>query len=394
MITTEKALEIVLSQPQTFGSEKVGLTDALGRILAENITADRDLPPFDRITMDGIAIRYEDFEKGYTKFKITGVAAAGSPQHILKENGNCLEVMTGAMLPEESDTIIPYEQVSIQNGVATLLNKIEVKKYQNLHRKGIDHVKDDMLLHAGHKIKSTTIGICATVGKTVLEVFKIPKTVIISTGNELVSIDQQPEAFQIRTSNAYQLHALFSRQGIDADKIHLQDEMGSIRSAMIEVLKNYDLVLLSGGVSKGKFDFIPEVLTELGVKNHFHGVSQRPGKPIWFGTKDQKTIFALPGNPVSTFVCTLKYVLPWIHQATGQLTQSTVYAQLAEDFRFDAPLTYFLEVQVSSTPSGFLIATPSRGNGSGDLSNLSKINGFLELPKDQSSFKKGESLTL
>ena len=412
MITSEKALEIILSQTEDFGVEIVDFKDSLGRILKEEIVADRDFPPFNRASMDGIAITVDPFNKGVRAFKIEGVQAAGSPQLTLKDLNNCIEVMTGAMAPINSEAVIPYELVEITDGVAKV-NTNNIKFFQNIHRKGLDRKKEDVLIQRNIVISAAEIGVLATVGKTKVQVAKNPKVMLISTGDELVEINQTPEDYQIRRSNIHTLVAILDRINIKADTIHITDDKPLLKQKIETILNNYDVLLFSGAVSKGKFDFLPEVLDELGVEKLFHKVRQRPGKPFWFGVtdplimnsrseitnlktreKDKKTtIFAFPGNPVSTFVSCMKYFYPWFQKSTGIDYQNKNFAILAKDFNFKPDLTYFLQVKVQNK-NGQLLAHPIAGHGSGDLANLVDNDAFIELPTGKQSFSKGEVFPL
>ncbi len=179
--------------------------------------------------------------------------------------------------------------------------------------------------------------------------------------------------------------------GWEANQFHISDDQELLRTALQSLLNNHDVLILSGGVSKGKFDFIPTVLEELGVTKIFHEVSQRPGKPFWFGVKNDKRIFALPGNPVSTFMCFYRYIQPWIFKSL-RVQKELPSAILAKDFSFPPKLTYFLQVTVKNE-GGKLVAYPDQGGGSGDFANLKKIDGFLELPLEKTDFKAGEVFT-
>jgi len=282
MISVEKATQIILDNLQSLRTESVPLTAANGRILQENLTTDRDLPPFDRVTMDGIAIDYKHFEQGQRSFKIESIGAAGSPQTTLKNPENCIEIMTGAMLPIDADTVIRYEDVVISNGVATIQNEA-IKQGQNVHYQGSDRKKNTILARAGTRIGPTEIGIAASVGKPELLVSALPKIQIISTGNELVEVHETPLPHQIRASNVHTIKAALDIWDVEADRLHLPDNKADIKAQLSESIHQYDVLILSGGVSKGKFDFIPDVLNELGVQKLFHRVKQRPGKPFWFG---------------------------------------------------------------------------------------------------------------
>jgi len=208
----------------------------------------------------------------------------------------------------------------------------------------------------------------------------------------LVDVDQIPLPHQIRKSNSYVLAAALSELGCKADLFHVIDDEKKIKGMLEEILTKYELIILSGGVSKGKFDFIPQVLESLRVKKLFHQVSQRPGKPMWFGQSQRNTVFGLPGNPVSTFMCFHRYVKPWLTKSLGNEIKKQS-AQLAEDYSFSPSLTYFLQVKIQNE-NGKLIAYPLSGGGSGDFANLKDVDGFLELPLHESKFQKGESFPL
>ncbi len=358
--------------------------------------------------MDGIGISFDSFENGQRKFKIEGIQPAGSPQLILRNNENCIEVMTGAVLPNNIDVVIPYEQVEIENSVATVQIE-ETQQFKNIHKKGTDKLKGDLIISENIKISSAEIGVLATVGKSKVKVVKQPKVMIISTGDELVEVYKTPEDYQIRRSNIYTLVSLLKRLNINAKTAHITDDKEILKSKIATYIKEYDVLLFSGAVSKGKFDFIPEVLDELGVEKLFHRVAQRPGKPFWFGhntpdvkieqnvgkcgehiNKEHKStvVFAFPGNPISTFVGCMKYFYPWYHKSMG-LEEQQNFAILSEDFTFKPSLTYFLQVKLENK-NGKLLAHPIAGKGSGDLANIVLTDGFLELPADRTDFKKGE----
>ena len=388
MITVTQATQIILENASPSKAEKVDLMSSNGRILREDIVADRDFPPFDRVTMDGIAIDFTSFESGLRTFQIEGVQAAGVPALTLKNKTHCIEVMTGAVLPEGTDTVIRYEDLTIEDGIATI--EIEYLGFrQNIHHKGIDHKENDVILWSGHKISPAEIGTLATVGKTELWVSALPKTAIVSTGDELVGVGEMPLSHQIRRSNVFSVAAILRGQcGIDADLFHLPDDEETIFEGLETILEDYELVILSGAVSEGKFDFVPKVLADLDVEKLFHKVAQRPGKPFWFGHRDDVVIFALPGNPVSAFMCACRYVVPYVkQQLCDSLDLPENCAILTTDVIFKPDLTYFLPVKVSYT-EGYILATPVEGHGSGDLANLNDADGFLELPSDRAVFKE------
>ncbi|HRW99930.1 MAG TPA: molybdopterin-binding protein, partial [Cyclobacteriaceae bacterium] len=181
----------------------------------------------------------------------------------------------------------------------------------------------------------------------------------------------------------------FQRHGCTSTRFHLQDDQDEITNGLNKIIEQHDVIVLSGGVSKGKFDYVPDALNKLGIEKHFHKVRQRPGKPFWFGSRNNKTVFALPGNPVSTFMCFYRYIEPWLFNSLG-LSAPEQKAQLNSDFEFkDDNLTYFLQVALKNS-DGRLIATPIPGGGSGDFANLKDVSAFMELPEGKKVFKKGE----
>ncbi len=376
MISANKAYEMIMLNKGKWGTEKVAFQNSVDRILMENIVADRDFPPFDRVTMDGIGISFSDKKT----FKINGIQAAGMGQKQLENSDECMEVMTGAICPKGIDTIIPYENISIVDGYATI-NK-DVAKGKNIHYQGFDKKEGAILIPIGKKISTAEIGVIASVGKASIEVAKLPRVAIVSTGDELVDVDQVPMRHQIRKSNSWALNADLSKLKIESDLYHLSDSKVEIKASIEHILKNYDVVLLSGGVSKGKLDFIPEVMESLNVKKIFHRVKQRPGKPFWFGDyKNKVQFFAFPGNPVSTYSNFHRYFIPWLNRSLGMEETPLFKLKLSEEFNFDLELTYFLQVKLIATKEG-IQARPMMGKGSGDLANLLETDGFLVIPEE------------
>ncbi len=387
MVSVEEAESIILNhlfEPKIISTD---IERAAGRVLAESVYADRDFPPFNRVTMDGIAIGYPFFKNGQRTFTLEGIQAAGMPPQKLQLENNAMEVMTGAMLPGGTDTVIRYEDIEIQNQSATIL--IDAVDFsQNIHPQGQDCRKGDCLFSKGLKLSPAEIALMASIGKSQVNVFQFPKTAIISTGDELVSVNEQPKPWQIRRSNSYALQAAIKQMGHSADQFHITDNEVYLKEELTRIFENYELIILSGGASKGKYDFVPKTLEHLGVKKHFHQISQRPGKPLWFGSSSTHTVFALPGNPVSTYLSFYRYVKPWLEKIFG-LNPTKYFAVLSTDFQFTPALTYFLQVRVVNE-HGKLMAYPDAGGGSGDFANLKDVDGFLELPLNKTVFKSGE----
>ncbi|QTD36662.1 molybdopterin molybdotransferase MoeA [Polaribacter batillariae] len=406
MILVKEAKNIILNSTQNFGVKEIPFLKSVGSILKEDILADRDFPPFNRVAMDGIAVDFQEFSSRLRsnrqlKFKIEGIQPAGSAQITLKNPENCIEVMTGAMLPKNANTVIRYEDVTIENGIATI-NIDEIKDRQNVHPKGKDGKLGDVLIKQNTKISAAEIGVLATVGKSFVKVAKQPKVMIVSTGDELVGVDETPLEHQIRRSNVFTLVSLLEKLNIPSETAHITDDKPILKQKIATYLQEYDVLLFSGAVSKGKFDFLPEVFKELGVKKLLHKVAQRPGKPFWFGRKifsnadkhkenqykKNTIVFGFPGNPISTFVNCLAYFYPWYYKSVG-LSVAEETAILAENVTFKPNLTYFLQVKLSYK-FGHLVASPIAGNGSGDLASLVHADAFLQLPNDKNEFKSGE----
>ena len=398
MISVAPALQAVLNTTQDFGVEQIPFLKSVGRVSKEAIYADRDFPPFHRVSMDGISIDYTAFKNGQRSFRIAGTQAAGSTKLALQDSKNCMEVMTGSVLPDNTNTVIRYEDITIKNGIA-MVHVDSLQKGQNIHEKGKDRKVGDLLIAKNTKIAAAEIGVLATVGKSFVKVAKHPKIMIVSTGDELVDVEKIPRDHQIRRSNIFTLVSLLERLNISSETAHITDDKPILKSKIKTYLKDYDVLLFSGAVSKGKFDFLPEVFDELGVEKLFHKVAQRPGKPFWFGStkntdllakhpNNKNTIvFGFPGNPISTFVNCLAYFYPWYYKSVG-LDYEQETAILSSTVSFKPNLTYFLQVKLSSR-FGHLVATPVLGNGSGDLASMIHADAFIQLPQGQTVFEKG-----
>ncbi|WP_461451919.1 molybdopterin molybdotransferase MoeA [Mucilaginibacter sp.] len=392
MITVEEAEKIIQSNIKDYGAEIMPFEMTLGRVLAEDIKADRDLPPFNRVTMDGVAINYSALQSGISSFHVKATQAAGDIPIEITETDHCIEIMTGAALPPSVDTVIRYEDLEMRAGLAALIvDHKNIKKGQNIHYQGRDKKKDELIAKSGQLITPAIISLIASVGETELRVKKLPRVVVISSGDELVEVEQIPNQYQIRKSNIYTVKAVLQQHGIEAGMLHIPDNPDVTKKLIAECLQNYDVMLLSGGISMGKFDYIPKALEGLQVKQIFHKVKQRPGKPFWFGKHDNGVlVFAFPGNPVATFMCLHRYFLPWLQTTLGLKAKQPVYAVLDHDVYFQPELKYFLQVNLQVSHEGKLLAKPIEGNGSGDFANLADTNAFMGLPLDKSDFKKGE----
>lgn len=364
-------------------------------VLAEDLCNTEPLPPFNRVAMDGIAICFSTWETGQRVFLVAGVQAAGAPQMHLTDSQHCLEVMTGAMLPEGCDTVIPYEALerSSDGQTLTISENTGVNLAQNVHHQGSDYAPGSLLLSAGTPMYGPQWAVAASLGKAYLELARQPSIAIISTGDELVPIDSTPLPHQIRSSNSYLIEADLRTRGFDnVLRFHLPDQTGLLHEKLAQLLQSNSVLILSGGVSMGKFDLLPEVLQTLGVTCHFHKIRQKPGKPFWFGTGPrQQLVFALPGNPVSVAICLHRYVLPALELTLGQAPAKRPYAMLQENLTFKKPMTFFVPVRIAYSPDAKIQAWPIRMNGSGDFASLAQSDGFLELAAEPELFKAQEA---
>lgn len=387
MISVTQALQIISQNTTPFHTEEMPLLQSTGRILAQAIVADRDFPPFHRATMDGIAISSQAFEAGARKFVIEDIQPAGHPQKKLNNRSNCIEIMTGAMLPEGTDAVIRYEDILIEDGTAAV-NLGMVSPYQNVHLQGTDEKQGEILVQPGVKITPTIIAAMATVGLAYVKVYCLPRVAVCATGDELVPVTQQPAPHQIRQSNSYMLLSALQQEGITATPYHLPDEPSAMTLQMQLMLQQYDVLLFSGAVSKGKFDYLPQVLQQLGMQTLFHSIAQKPGKPLLLGRfANGPVVFGFPGNPVSTWVCYQLYFKAWLY-GTLNIAVPKVEASLSKTIIFKPALTHHLLIKLRHE-NGRVLADPIDTSTSGDMVNLMKADGLLSLPATEEVFAEG-----
>jgi len=391
-VLTPAAADALIGQRlQCLPIESLPLAQCAGAVLRENLYAERHQPPFDRVAMDGIALDSRAAAGGRRTFRVQATQAAGDPPLTLATDGACIDVMTGAVLPAGCDSVVPVEELSVTGGEATLASSVRVEPWQNVHRRGSDTRQGTLLVSAGTRLRAPEIAIAASAGMARIRVSSQPMLAVISTGNELVEPGQPVLAHQVRRSNAYAIVSALREHGFQrvADD-HLQDDAEELRERLRFHLETHDVLVLSGGVSMGKFDLVPQVLEELGVHAIFHKVAQRPGKPLWFGVAPSgAAVFGLPGNPVSTLVCLSRYVLPALFASLGQTTPPVERLALAAPVTVTPPLTHFLPVRIEQDDWGRAWAVPAPTNGSGDFTALVGTDGFVELPPGPNTYKKG-----
>jgi molybdopterin molybdotransferase len=391
MLEVAAAQAIIEANMPVYAAESCTISAAHGRILRENVSADRDQPPFDRVTMDGIGFAFSSFAAGTRTFHIQGIQRAGIEAQSLLSPQNCFEVMTGAVMPVGCDTVLRIEDVEVAGDTAKISEGIEISPRQSIHTMGSDHKRGTTVVRSGQRLSAPQLAVAASCGKATLSVSHTPSVAVISTGDELVDVHEPVLPYQIRRSNSYAIRgALLARGFQRVELFHLQDDPDHIRHEIARILSTFEVVMLAGGVSMGKFDHIPDVLNELGVECLLHGVKQRPGKPMWFGlSRDRQPVFALPGNPVSAVVCMHRYALPALEKAMALENNSPEYAVLLREQIFKPKLTYFLPVKLEPGLDGVLGAKPNPTNGSGDYGALVDTDGFVELDEQRDIFPEG-----
>jgi molybdopterin molybdotransferase len=386
-----QADELIEQQLQCLPIESLPLAQCAGAVLRENVYAERDQPPFDRVSMDGIAVDSGAVRGGTRKLKIQATQAAGDPPLTLTDQGACIEVMTGAVVPSGCDSIVPVEQISIASGCAEIAADLNVEAGQNVHRRGSDSRQGALLLSSGSELRAPEIAIAASAGMARVRVSGQPMLAVISTGNELIEPGDPILPHQVRRSNAYAISAALRSHGFQrvADD-HLLDDLAELRHRLKFHLETHDVLILTGGVSMGKMDLVPRALGELGVRTVFHKVAQRPGKPMWFGMSSGGTaVFALPGNPVSSIVCLTRFVLPALFTAMGRTRPLPEKMALGGPVNVGVSLTFFMPVRVEVDDWGRAWAVPKPTNGSGDFTALAGTDGFVELPPGPNVYPKG-----
>ncbi|NCF12548.1 MAG: molybdopterin molybdenumtransferase MoeA [Verrucomicrobiaceae bacterium] len=377
LISVTQAENIIRQHLTTAAVEIVPLSKAQGRYLREDILADRALPPFDRVMMDGIAIAHASFASGNTRFPITGTQAAGTPALTLENADSCIEVMTGCVLPQGCDCVIPIEQIDLSENTARLYSDAKPQAKQHIHSAGSDTTAGEILLSSGQVLNAAELAIAASVGATDLSVSALPRILIITTGDELVAPEATPLPHQIRRSHATALEALISGMKLGTvASLHIADDPEALKEKITEALPAHDIIIFTGGISKGKYDYVAPVLSELLGSPHFHGIAQRPGKPMAFWKKpNSPLIFAHPGNPVSVMACAARYLIPSLIEILSG--RSPTPQQLPATGGFHCP-THFTGLIPCRINNGRIQLVPA--SNSGNFLALSATDGIAQLP--------------
>ena len=382
MISVSKAIRIIERETMPLASERVALTDSIGRVLAENIVADTDLPPFDRAQMDGYALRARDTQKAPVELIVVGESAAGTGWHHELKPGQAVRIMTGAPVPAGADSVEKVELTRELNGVVSLIDA--VGKKQNIVKKGAEIRKGEVVLRAGTTITPEMIATPAAFGYAKVRVAKRPRVAVVPTGSEIVPVGRQPKRDQIRDSNSVMLKAFCDRAGAAVTVFqNVGDELDSLTSTVRAALHGHDIVVTTGGVSVGKYDLTKEAFAKAGARLLFEKVALKPGKPAVFAARNKKLLFGLPGNPVSAAVTFHLFVRRAIMlmQSAGNAAAERGFAVLNSLLKGNRSRDTYLPATFAISADGKLIAVPLPSAGSADLVAFARAEALIVIPK-------------
>jgi molybdopterin molybdotransferase len=396
MLTYEQARRAVIDQVQSTkgprATTNVSVWDALGYVLAQEVTTDREYPPFDRSTRDGYAVRASEAGIG-AQLRCAGEIKAGDTVTQPLASGTCVQIMTGAAVPSGADAVVMIEHTQREGDVVRF--ERATKAGQNIVLRGSEAKAAQTILTPGMRLGYAELALAAQVGATELRCAEKPRVAILSTGDEVISVDDLPGPFQIRNSNSVSLSAQVKLAGGEPVLLgNAADRIDDLRSKIERGLKE-DVLVLSGGVSMGKYDLVETVLKDMGAQFYFDAVAIRPGKPAVFGRCGDTFVFGLPGNPVSTMVTFELFVTPALDLLSGAAARPLplLEAKLGEALNEKPGLTHFLPARVdwhSATPE--VKALPWQG--SGDIATMAKANCFLVVPPDREQIAAGERVTV
>lgn len=389
MIPVEQAIGHVLSACPRLPAEEVSLDAAVGRVLREEITAPHDFPPFHRVMMDGYAARAEDLSATAT-LPLVGESAAGTADEVVLVPGSCVQVMTGGPLPAGADAVVPVEQTSREGDQITF--GAPVRSGQHFAPRGEEAVEGDALLAPGIVLGPVGVATVGASGRARVSVSRLPSLAVVSTGDELVDVDATPGRHQIRDTNSWSLLAQARTEGLDdVVRLHARDDEGELRRILGDALQR-DIVVISGGVSMGKYDLVPGVLADLGVEQVFHRVFQKPGKPLWFGTRGKTLAFGAPGNPLSTAIAFHVYVRPAIARMTGRDPEDPRFrGRLVDDLTVTSKRDLFVFARVMAGAEGVEVR-PLIGRGSADIFSAATANALLAFPAGRHELSTGQEV--
>jgi molybdopterin molybdotransferase len=386
MIEVKEALEIVAANSSVLSTQKISVHKALGYILAETIYSPISMPPFRQSAMDGYAFIHSRRHQ----FDVVGISQAGDHANIKLKETQAVRIFTGAYVPNDADTVVMQEHVMV-NGDSILIAKMP-EPFANVRSKGEQINEEDVVFEANTLITPAAIGFLACLGITEITVFKKPKVAILVTGNELVKPGKKLSKGKIYESNSVMLQAALQTIGVNKIKVHtVKDNLKATKKALKSILEKNDIVLISGGISVGDYDFVKEALLKNGVEELFYKINQKPGKPMFFGSKKDTLIFALPGNPASSLTNFYIYVYPAVKNRMGfsNTHLPKIVRKLDNEIVNNTGKTLFLKALYNETSVEIL-----DGQSSAMLNSFAVANGLVIVQQDIENIKKGESVTI
>lgn len=382
MVTIEEALKIIIDQQVKLKPETRNLNGCLGYSLSKDITASFDMPSFDNSAMDGYALC------GISKeYSIVGEVAAGDRSQLELKEGEAVRIFTGAKVPENTTAVMMQEKTRVTGNFLFL--EQEPKKGQSIRKKGEELKEGQVVFEKGYTITPAGIGMIGSLGMDKVEVFKKPAINLITTGNELVKPGKPKQEGQIYESNSYALASSCKNYGFTCqEKMQIEDDFEAIKSGIKRSLETADVLILSGGISVGDYDFVKEALEENGVEEQFYKVLQKPGKPLYFGRKEDKFVFALPGNPASSLSCFYIYVLPLLFQLSGSKKSGLeqYHFSVSHDYENRSDRPSFLKAKIYNGKVKIL-----NGQGSSMIQSMALGNALVFLGPE-TSVKKGDAV--
>jgi molybdenum cofactor synthesis domain-containing protein len=383
MIPVADAIQIVLQQTSLLGTESVPIGEVLGRILGEDVVADSDLPPFDRAQMDGYAVRAADVATTPARLRIVGESAAGAGWHHEMKAGEAVRIMTGAPVPQGADSVQQVELTRELNGAGTVEILESVQIGRSIVRQAAEIRSGETVLRAGEEINAQAIATLASFGYARVKVGRQPRVAVMATGSELVSVDRTPARDQIRDSNNHTIEAYAKLASATVERVPLAgDDTELLKKQMAAALEHCDMLITSGGVSMGVYDFTKTAFRELGAKIFFERVALKPGKPTVFGRIGDKLIFGLPGNPVSVAVTFNLFARAALRAMQGATKQGLpeVTAVLARNVKAAPDRDSYLPAVLQTDEDGRLLAEPLKWGGSSDFVSFARANGLIIVP--------------
>jgi molybdopterin molybdotransferase len=395
MISVKSAIETILKEIKPLGVESLDIMNSMGRVLGEDIIAARNNPPWDNSAMDGYALRADDArtagpESPVTLKVIYDLPAGHAPKSAIGK-GEAVRIMTGAPVPEGADSVIMVELTEAGDGTVGIRSKVNIG--DNIRKSGEDFKAGDMVIKKGAVIRPAEISMLATVGVPFVFAYKRPRVAVVSTGDELVDINEVPHMGKITNSNSYALSALVAECGAVPLTLGIARDTKESLRAKLEAAMDADCIISSGGVSVGDYDFVKDVLKDMGSQMIFWKVAMKPGKPLAFGVIGGKPAFGLPGNPISSMVAFEQFVRPALLKMSGRsaIFRAALSARLTKDIKIKPGRMNFIRAELMIEDAG-LTVTPLDGQGSGVISTTVRANCYVIVPEDSSGFKKDETV--